>query len=202
MLMICGLLFAGCAGNRILPEQSRDICRIFEDNEDWFRSALKTSKQWGIPIPVMMAIMYQESAFDARAKPPRTTCCLVLPGPRPSSAFGYAQALDSTWEKYRQATDNWGAERDDFADALDFIGWYCHRSHVRCQIPVTDAYGLYLAYHEGHTGYLRQTYQHKRWLKKTAGRVQHRYEQYARQLAGCEKKLRASMGCCCFFWPF
>jgi hypothetical protein len=198
VLLGVGLL-TGCVGNKILPAQSSNICVLFDAHRDWFKAADRASRRWGIPIPVMMAIMHQESKFKAKAKPPRTTCFFVLPGPRPSSAYGYAQALDTTWAKYRKAADRSGADRDNVADALDFIGWYCHLSHVRCGIPVTDVYGLYLAYHEGHGGYSRQTYANKRWLKQVAQKVQRQAATYSRQLAGCEGKLRGG-GCCLF--PF
>jgi len=198
---LLALILAGCAVNPPVSRQSDNLCLLFRENRSWFKSAWRSSQRWGVPIPVLMAIMHQESRFNAKAKPPRTTCCFFLPGPRLSSAYGYAQALDTTWEKYIRATDNYGADRDDFADAVDFIGWYCHRNRVQCKIPAHDAYAHYLAYHEGRTGYLRQTYQNKGWLKNVAGRVQGRADLYTRQLAACQAELRDSMGCC-FFGPF
>lgn len=203
LLAACALclIMAGCAARPPLARHSDNICLLFEDNRAWFKSARRSSRQWGVSIPVLMSIMFQESGFNAKVRPPRTTCCFFIPGPRPSSAYGYAQALDSTWEKYKQATDNHRAKRDNFHDAIDFIGWYCHLSRVQCRIPADDAYAHYLAYHEGQGGYSRQTYQNKAWLKKIAGRVQGRSDLYTRQLAGCQEDLLDSGGCC-FFWPF
>jgi len=146
-----------------------------------------------------MAIMHQESKYNAEARPPRTTCLFVFPGPRPSSAYGYAQALDETWESYIRATDNWGADRNDFSDAIDFIGWYCNQSRVRCGIARNDAYNMYLAYHEGQGGYQRKTYARKAWLKKVARKVQTKSNRYSGQLAACEQEFRKK-GCC--LWPF
>jgi len=51
-----------------------------------------------------MAIIRQESSFQADAQPPRSRILWIIPGPRPSSAYGYSQALDGTWDWYRQAT--------------------------------------------------------------------------------------------------
>jgi len=109
---------------------------------------------------------------------------------------GYSQAIDSTWKKYIRETENWGADRDDFSDSIDFIGWYCYRSHKRCKISVKDTYSLYLAYHEGQGGFLQNTYRNKKYLKKTALRVKNKARIYASQLAACRKKLKDAGGCC------
>ncbi|MDY6904394.1 MAG: transglycosylase SLT domain-containing protein [Thermodesulfobacteriota bacterium] len=200
VLAVCVGAMIGCATTRHIPQNQNNLCRLFEEKDNWFKYADKAAKRWGIPIPVMMAIMHQESRFNPKAKPPRTTCLCFLPGPRPSSAYGFAQALDSTWERYQAATNNWGADRDDFADAVDFVGWYCYQTRIKCGVPANDAYGHYLAYHEGQTGFLRKTYRNKGWLLNVAGRVQRQSVTYTRQLATCEQKLRDAMKC--FLWPF
>lgn len=194
------LLYEGCAGREVAPKDQDNLCKIFFKNRQWYLDADNASRKWGIPIPVLMAIMHQESKFVADARPPRTTCLFIFPGSRPSSAYGYAQALDSTWKMYQRETENRGADRDDFGDSIDFIGWYCYRSHKRCNISVTDTYNLYLAYHEGQGGFLRKTHSKKGYLKKTALRVKHKAGIYASQLAKCRKKLKDSGGCC--LWPF
>lgn len=171
-----------------VPERPDNICKIFEEYGEWFKSAKKASMRWGIPIPVMMAIIYHESGFRADAKPPRGRCCLIFPGLRPSNAYGYPQALDSTWDQYRQYTGNRFASRSNFDDAIDFVGWYCYISHTQCKISVDDAYNLYIAYHEGHRGYLRQTYLDKKpWLRQVARSVERQAQLYANQLKICEK---------------
>jgi hypothetical protein len=110
--------------------------------------------------------------------------------------------LDSTWEEYQAAEGGTWAERDDFADAGDFIGWYCNRSHMKCGIPAADAYNLYyIAYHEGQEGFLNGTHHQKTWLKQTAKKVQKRADMYRRQLASCENEFqKPGRGCC--LWPF
>jgi hypothetical protein len=198
-VFLCGLLFSGCVGAGSSLSNPNNICSIFRENRDWYEDAASSSRRWGIPIPVLMAIMYQESKYDAEAKPPRTTCLFILPGPRPSTAYGYAQALDSTWEKYIRTTDNWGADRNDFSDAVDFIGWYCNQSRVMCGIDGKDAYCLYLAYHEGQGGFSRKTYQNKGWLIRVAKNVKALAGQYAGQLAACEHEFRKKR---CCLWPF
>ena len=185
--LICTLAFlvAGCAHRQTPPKNIDNICQIFRQNRDWYKSAYKSFERWSVSIPVLMAIMHQESKFKATAKPPRTTCLFIFPGPRPSSAYGYAQALDATWDKYKRSTGNWGADRDSFADAIDFIGWYCNLSYSLCGIAPKDVYNLYLAYHEGHNGFNKRTYRNKKWLQRVAWKVKSRANRYASQLAAC-----------------
>jgi len=200
ILSVFFLLFDGCVGRELAPKDSDNLCKIFFKNRQWYLDADKASRKWGISIPVLMAIMHQESKYDADARPPRTTCLFFFPGSRPSSAYGYSQAIDGTWKKYIRETENWGADRDDFGDSIDFIGWYCYRSHKRCKISVKDTYSLYLAYHEGQGGFLKKTYRNKKFLKKIALRVKNKAGIYASQLAACRKKLKDAGGCC--LWPF
>ena len=181
------LLLSGCATTQ--PSNHANICDIFAENRSWYRAAIRAEKRWQVPPPVTMAFIYQESAFQARARPERTRLLGIIPWKRPSSARGYAQALDGTWSEYRQATGNWRARRSNFADATDFIGWYNHHSQRRNRIPPTDARNLYLAYHEGHGGYARGTYRNKPRLLNTANRVQQNANRYQRQYDQCEKEL-------------
>lgn len=191
-------LLHGCA-TTAPPERPDDVCEIFREHRGWHDDSAKSYQRWGIPIPVMMAILHQESSYVSDARPPRTTCLWFFPGPRPSSAYGYAQALDETWEEYRKSTGNSGADRDDFGDAIDFVGWYCHMSVKQCGISKNDARNLYLAYHEGRGGFNRKTYTGKTWLLQVADKVQKRAVMYAGQLAACEKEFVPGGSC---LWPF
>lgn len=197
-LVIAGIV-SGCATGAP-PDSPRDICAVFRQRPDWYRDAKAAARRWAVSVPVMMAIMHHESGFNADARPPRTTCLFIFPGPRPSSAYGYPQALDTTWDDYRESTGNRGADRDDFADAVDFIGWYCHLSHLRCRIRKSDPFHLYLAYHQGHTGYNRRTYRGNRRLLNAARAVERQSFQYGRQLRQCEHEFQGSGGGCLRFW--
>ncbi len=106
---------------------------------------------------------------------------------RQSSAYGYSQALDGTWEEYQRATRNRRAKRDDIEDATDFMGWYMAQSNRDLGIPLTDAQNQYLAYHEGRTGYARGSYKAKSWLMRVAGEVGQRSLNYHAQLISCGK---------------
>ena len=187
LLILLTIFLGGCTNSP--PENPNNICEIFTDKRGWYKKARKSSRRWETDMPAMMAIMYQESSFKARAKPPRKRILGFIPWRRPASAFGYAQALDGTWEDYKEASGRKGADRNDFADAVDFIGWYNHRTQRMHGVSKTDANSLYLAYHEGHGGFARRSYKKKQWLKDVAKKVTKRTGNYRVQLEKCEDKL-------------
>tara|TARA_R110002124_G_scaffold61406_2_gene168207 strand:- start:190 stop:807 length:618 start_codon:yes stop_codon:yes gene_type:complete len=172
------------------PRNVDNICAIFTEKDDWYDDAEEARDEWGSPIPVMMAIIYQESRFRADARPPRRKLLGFIPWFRPSTAYGYSQAKTTTWNEYEDDAGRFGADRDDFADAIDFVGWYNYQSKRRSGIALQNTYGLYLAYHEGHGGYNRATYRQKPWLMAVARKVEARANNYQAQLLGCEEALK------------
>lgn len=146
-----------------------------------------------MPIAVQMAIMYQESSFNGTIKPPREKILWVIPWKRPTSAYGYSQALDQTWDNYIASSGNSWADRDDFDDASDFVSWYGHQAHRKLGISMSNAYAQYLAYHEGIGGYAHGSYRKKSWLVQVAHKVQHRAILYDRQLKSCEDHIPKSL---------
>lgn len=182
-------LLTGCATSP--PSNVDNVCAIFREKDDWYEDAKQSRDRWGVPVTVMMAIMHQESRFVATAKPPRRKIFGFIPGPRPSDAYGYSQAKDSTWDWYQKSSGNYGADRDDFDDAIDFVGWYCHTSLKQNGIPTNDAFRQYLAYHEGHGGYRKKSYRSKAWLVDVARKVDSRAKKYNQQLSGCRESLES-----------
>jgi hypothetical protein len=65
------------------------------------------------------------------------------------------------------------------------MGWYMTLSRERNGIPLSDARNQYLAYHEGHGGFARGSYNAKSWLLRVADRVDRRARRYQAQLATC-----------------
>lgn len=194
LILISSLVvLAGCT--TAPPQNINNVCEIYDEYYNWFQAAKHTEKKWGVPPYVIMAFVHQESKFVADARPPRERFLWIFPGKHKSSAYGYAQALDGTWDEYRKNTDNWAADRDEFEDVADFIGWYNHKSYKRNHIRKDDAYSLYLAYHEGQGGFSRKTYKKKAWLLKVAKKVQRRSNQYKKQYQRCEKDLNRG-----WFW--
>jgi hypothetical protein len=188
LLLLVLLAVAACTTGP--PQNVNNLCDIFREKDDWYDDAVDASKEWGSPVPVMMAIIYQESRFKAKAKPPRKKILGFIPGPRASSAYGYSQAKKGTWDDYKRSAGRYGADRDDFADAIDFVGWYNYQSHKRSGVSRKDPYRLYLAYHEGHGGYNRGTYRKKKWLLDVAKKVERKAGTYQAQLQACEEELK------------
>ena len=182
-------LFASASSCAVYqPADKNNICTIFSGETDWYEAAVKAHKKWQAPIPGMMAIMHQESRFAAYAQPERDWFLWIIPLPRSSSAYGYAQAQDPVWKEYTADGHSFDV-RDDFADAINFIGWYMHGSSRTLGIKKTDIYSQYLAYHEGRGGFTRKTYNSKAWLKEVAKKVTRQSQRYQRQLKTCQAKL-------------
>ena len=171
------------------PENVENICAIFEEKGRWYKAAKKSEDRWGTPIHVQLAIIHQESTFKFDARPPRTKLLGFIPWKRPSDAYGYAQALESTWDWYRDDTGRRHADRDEFKDAIDFVGWYTHQSQQIAGISKWDPYNQYLAYHEGQGGWMKKSYRFKGDLKRIAHRVDHRAKEWGAQLQRCEDDL-------------
>jgi hypothetical protein len=180
------------------PRNLNDSCSIFREKDDWYEYANDSYKKWGVPVHVQLAIMHQESRFVSDAEAPDDTLLGFIPWGQISSAYGFAQVLDGTWDWYVDSTGNWGADRNDFEDATDFIGWYGNMSHKKLGISKWDAYNQYLAYHEGHGGWKRKTYNRKKWLPKVARKVERRAARYAAQLKRCKDDLDDGSGW--WFW--
>lgn len=194
LLTVGSVLLAGCS--TAPPQKLNNICSIFEEKNGWYDDAKKASKKWGSDLSTNMAFIHQESSFRSRAKPPRKKILGFIPGPRKSSSYGYSQAKRDTWEWYKEKSGHHGADRNDFDDAIDFVAWYNHISEKKSRIASDDPYNLYLAYHEGHGGFKRESYEKKPWLKKVAKKVAKRASTYESQLKKCEGDLGKS------WWPF
>lgn len=185
------VLLSACATQP--PADPGDACKIFSENEEWYESVREASVKWAMPWSLPLAIIRHESGFVEDARPPRYHLLGLIPLWRSSSAYGYGQALDGTWEDYRAVTGNGGADRDEFADVVDFIGWYVDRSHAQLGIGKDDVYHQYLAYHEGWSGYRRGSYLGKPGLDRIARAVAASAGRYDRQLTQC-RDLRATIG--------
>jgi len=119
-----------------------------------------------------------------------------IPWTRQSNAYGYAQALDCTWARYKNDRGRRYADRDNFDDAIDFIGWFTNLSNKSAGISKWDPYNQYLAYHlspityrEGQAGWQRGSYKQKSRLKKSARQVDIRAREWSIQLQSCRAAL-------------
>jgi hypothetical protein len=162
-----------------------NACAILRERPQYLRALTAAERRWGIPVHVQMATIYQESKFVGNARTPHTFALGVIPMGRQSSAYGYSQALNGTWEEYQKSAGNRRAKRDDIGDATDFMGWYMDGSSQKLGISKADAEAQYLAYHEGRTGYANQSHLGKPWLVDVAAAVGARAEMYRVQLDEC-----------------
>jgi hypothetical protein len=189
LAITCVLAVSACATTRQLPaDQIGDACRMLKENKTWYKALRQSAKDWGAPMGLQLAIIKQESNFDSKAKPARGDRKLfgLLQGDRPSSAYGYAQALDMTWEQYKSQTGNGGADRHSFRDSVDFIGWYVNQTARQANVGQYDYRAHYLAYHEGAGGYVTGTWRNKQWLVDASNRVQAQAARYESQIATCD----------------
>lgn len=182
------LALASCGGgNSSAPKNMDDACAILRQRPAYFSAMRATERKWGVPVHVQMAAIYQESKFIGNARTPHQFALGVIPMGRQSSAYGYSQALDGTWEEYQKEQRRRGAKRDRIGDATDFMGWYMSQSSEKLGISLGDAEAQYLAYHEGRTGYANQSYLEKPWLVDVAAAIGRRSQMYAEQLSYCRR---------------
>ncbi|AFN35935.1 hypothetical protein [Taylorella equigenitalis] len=190
LLLVTTFFLVSCASNKTIvdtapPKDSNNICSILSEKPQWHESLKQVKEKWLAPPQVVMAIIYQESKFVHDARPAKRWALGLVPLGRPSDAYGYPQAKDDVWRDYIRDTNNSGARRDVFSDAVDFIGWYMAKSNSVNAVSRWDTYNQYLNYHEGWGGYSRGTYESKDWLKTIASKVASRAELYGSQYQLC-----------------
>lgn len=190
LIVVMSLWLSGCFSTPAVTVSN--ICHLMDEEVSWYKAVRASERKYGAPAHVQLAIMYQESRFQSDAKPPREKLLGVIPWFRPTSAYGFAQAVDNTWKWYQNDSGNYNADRDDFEDAIDFVGWYINKSKQQSGIAKSDAYRQYLAYHEGHGGFNKRSYQSKPQLLKAARNVERNAKRYKQQLEQCRSQLDAN----------
>ncbi len=183
-LLLLFLLFLACSS---IPKNTQNSCAIFEERYLWYKHAKASYKKWGAPIHLQLAFIKKESDFNWLAKPPRKKIFKVVPFKRPSSSFGYSQAVSGTWEQYKTETGNSLATRARFKDSVDFIGWYINKTSKILKISKTDAYRQYLAYYKGWGDY--KNYSDDKKAIIYAKSVKELSSKYRKQLSLCKKNL-------------
>ncbi len=183
------IIFVFAVSCSSIPKNPQNACKIFDENYLWYKSAKKSSDKYGAPIHIILAIVNKESGFNRWAKPKRTKLFKVLPYKRPSSSFGYSQAVKKTWALYKLETNNPLALRTRFKDSVMFIGWYMKKTKEINQIPFDDAYRQYLNYYLGWGSYSKKVYKTDKKSIIFAKNVQKQSKIYKSQLIKCEKNL-------------
>ena len=184
LLVFIFFLISACSS---IPKNTSDSCSIFNERYLWYKYTKKTEQKWGTPIYLQLAIIKMESDFDWLAKPERQKIFKVIPYKRPSSSFGYSQAVKGTWDQYKKETNNKLATRARFKDSVDFIGWYTDKTEKLLKISKKDVYRQYLAYHEGWGNY--KNYKNNQKVIILAKKVTEQANKYRKQLKKCQKRL-------------
>ena len=184
LLLLVFFLISACSS---IPKNTADGCSIFSERYFWYKHVKKTEKKWGTPVHLQLAFIKMESDFDWLAKPPRHKLFKVIPYKRPSSSFGYSQAVKGTWEQYKKENEKPLATRARFKDSVDFIGWYTSKSSKILKISKKDVFKQYIAYHEGWGNY--KNYKNNNRIILIAKKVEKQSIKYKKQLSTCQNKL-------------
>ncbi len=184
IIVVTFLVFSGCSS---IPKNTQNSCAIFEERYLWYKHAKAAYEKWGAPIYIQLAFVKKESSFNWLAKPPRKKLFKIIPFKRPSSSFGYSQAVVGTWDQYKNETGNKLATRARFKDSVDFIGWYVNKTNEILKIPKNDAYRQYLAYYKGWGDY--KNYSKDKKAVIYAKSVKETANKYRKQLRLCKKNL-------------
>ena len=172
-----------------VPKHPQNACKIFGQNYLWYKSTKKSSETYGAPIHIILAFVNKESGFNRWAKPKRTKLFKIIPYKRPSSSFGYSQAVKKTWELYKKETNNPLALRTRYKDSVMFIGWYMKKTNKINKIPLTDSYRQYLNYYLGWGSYAKKVYKTDKNAIIFAKSVEKQSKIYKSQLKECQKNL-------------
>ena len=186
-LLFCLFLINSCSS---IPSNTSNSCSIFNERYFWYKHAKKSEQKWGTPIYLQLAIIKMESDFDWLAKPPRQKLFKIVPYKRPSSSFGYSQAIKGTWKQYKIETGNKFATRTRFKDSVDFIGWYTNKTEKILKVSKNDAFKQYIAYHEGWGNY--KNYKNNKKVIGLANKVENQSNIYKKQLSNCRNSLSTS----------
>jgi len=172
-----------------IPKYPTNACKIFEEKYLWYKHAKKSSETYDVPIHIILAFVNKESGFNRFAKPKRSKLFKIVPYKRPSSSFGYSQAVKKTWELYKTETNNPLALRVRFKDSVMFIGWYINKTYKINKISHNDSYRQYLNYYLGWGNYAKKSYKTNKKAIIFAKNVEKQSKIYKSQLKECQKSL-------------
>ena len=185
-LLILLLFTTACSS---IPKHPQNACKIFGENYLWYKSIKKSSETYDAPIHIILAFVNKESGFNRWAKPKRTKLFKIVPYKRPSSSFGYSQAINKTWELYKTETSSPLALRTRFKDSVMFIGWYMNKTKKTNNISMNDAYRQYLNYYLGWGNYSKKVYKSDKNAIIYAKKVEKQSNIYKNQLKECQGSL-------------
>ncbi|HHL21711.1 MAG TPA: lytic transglycosylase, partial [Aliiroseovarius sp.] len=85
--LIFFLLVAACSSSNFsAPRNLDNACSIVKERPAYLKAMKRAERKWGVPVPVQMAIIYQESKFIGNNRTPIQYKLGVIPMGRQSSA--------------------------------------------------------------------------------------------------------------------
>lgn len=151
-------------------------CALLAAHKGWPEALANAQARWDVPPAPLMAVVRQESNFKVEAKITQ-----------PLAPFGYAQADARTWSAYRSAVGRPHADRANFTDAVDFIGWYFAATKARTGAPYVKQLAThYLAYSRGQNRPSKASPA----ARRNAAKVVAYAKAYEKDLAACPPKLK------------
>ena len=184
-LILFGFMAACGSSNHVAPRNLNDACSIIDQRPNYLTAMKRTERRLGRAGRGADGHDLPGKQIHRQRPHPAPVRAWRDPHGPPKLGLWIRQALDGTWDEYKQEQGGWGRRRDDIADATDFMGWYFAKSQRDLGISVADARNQYLAYHEGRTGYRRGSHRNKSWLLRVSSEVEGRAIMYDTQLRSC-----------------
>jgi len=181
------LILTSCSS---VPKYPQNACKIFSEKYFYLKYTRAASKKWGAPISSILAVINKESGFKRFAKPKRKKIFKIIPYRRPSSSFGFSQAVVKTWDLYKKENNKSAALRISFKNSSDFIGWYFWKTNKINKVSFTDTRNMYLNYYLGWKGYKNKAYQSDKKAIIFAKNVEKQAKIYKNQLQECKSILK------------
>lgn len=157
------------------PPPANETCALIASHKGWTEALANAEARWETPAAALLAVVRQESNFEV---PDRNN--------QPLAPYGYAQADSRTWSAYRTAVKRPRADRANFTDAVDFIGWYFAATRARTGAKYSDVTTHYLAYSRGQN----RPGKASPAARKNAAKVAAYAKAYAKDLAACPPTLK------------
>ena len=172
-----------------VPKYPKNACKIFAEKYTYLKYSRTASKKWNVPISSILAVINKESGFKRFAKPKRTKLFKIIPYRRPSSSFGFSQAVNKTWDLYKKENKKPVALRISFKNSSDFIGWYFWKTNKINKVSFNDTRNMYLNYYLGWGAYKNKAYQNDKKAIIFAKSVEKQAKIYKNQLQECKSIL-------------
>ena len=183
------LFLASCS---YVPKYPQNACKIFSEKYTYLKYSRAASKKWNVPISSILAVINKESGFRRFAKPKRTKLFKIIPYRRPSSSFGFSQAINKTWELYKKENNKPTALRISYRSSSDFVGWYFWKANKINKVSLSNTRDLYLNYYLGFSAYKNKAYRTDKKAIIFAMSVEKHAKVYKNQLRECKSILKKS----------